>query len=305
MPVDITENIKVTTKIMSKEIMKPMSDEIAAQLRDSFPVEPTAQRITLPRLGMVSQDITEETKNPKTGKKEIKVIVEAGTFFTERQTEELDENGKKVYEKTEIGTEIEVIILYFRKQLRFYDKATEMYTSSPIFDNEDEIIPLWREKKEVHRGLPSELRKLPEYQGLTAAGKPTSKLEDNRILYVKYEDEVYQMNVRGTSMYAFRSYMKDTIPNKVITKMGSEAKENGATSWNQTTFEVVRPLNADEAENVLAKVKDIQIAIGMEKTSVAAKNTKNDAGDKEMDEMVSDAQKALGDDKPAKKARKF
>ena len=287
---------------MSKQttaLSKPMSDEVREQLDAAFPQEASALRIQLPRFAMVSQDVTEEVKNPKTGKKEINVVTEAGMFFTEHQTDELDENGKKKWDHEEIGMEVpEIIILFERKQLRHYDSANKQYTSSPIYDNADEILPLWKDKKEVARGTPAELRTLPQFQGLTAAGQPTSKLEENRILFVRYNGEDYQWTVRGSSMYEWLKYKKTTKPNQVVTALGSEAKQNGSTAWNQTTFKAVRPLDRDESEEILAKVMDIQKAISIEKESYARVTAAKSAADKEFDAIPSSEEKKKGKNKP-------
>jgi hypothetical protein len=282
----------------STAIAKPMSDEVREQLDAAFPQEASALRIQLPRFGMVSQDITEETKNPKTGKKEITIVTEAGTFFTETQTEDLDENGKKLWEKTELGIEIsEIIILYERKQLSFFS-PDEGYTSSPIYDTADEEVRLFHKKKEVARGTPAELRALPQFQGKTAKGKPTSKLEENRVLFVQLDGVVYQWTVRGSSMYEFLGYKKATKPNQVITSLSSESREQGTTRWNATTFTSLRPLNADESVEVLTKIQDIQKAISIEKGSYAQTKAIKEGDDKDFDE----AAEALG--APAKKGKK-
>lgn len=247
----------------STALSTAVSEESLALLRESYPVETTFQRIMLPRLGLVSQDVTE-------GKgKAMKVVTEAGTFYTEKQTDELDENDKKIWEKEEIGIGIEGIVLFQRKQLRFYDSSNETYTSSPIYDNDEEVIPLFCNKQEVDRGTPAELKAKEEYQGLSAKGKPISKLEDNRILYVLYNGEVYQMNLRGTSMYAFKKYASTTLPNSVVTAFGSEAKENGSISWSQMTFQVSRQLNQKEANDIIKRVQEIKEAIMAEKGQYA------------------------------------
>lgn len=250
-----------------------LSKEQMAILDSSYPIEESQfTRVLLPRLGMVSQDVME-------GKGKLKkVTTEAGTFFTEHQTDEEDENGKKIWKREEIGTEIEAIILYERKQLSYYDKANEVYTSSPIFDSKDQELPLFKDKVEIDRGTPAELKSRKEYQGVTAAGKPKSNLEDIKILYVLYKDEVYQMNIRGTSMYAFIGYKKTVQPNKVVTRMNSEAKENGAIEWNQMTFENARSITSKEAEVVIKHVQEIQTAIEAEKAFYASQKplTKQD-----------------------------
>jgi hypothetical protein len=244
--------------------------ETLALLQESYPVEQTTNRIQLPRLGMYSQDKTEESKNPKTGKKEIKILAEAGTFYTENQTDEEDENGKRIWAKTDIGTSIEGVILYQRKQLSYYDEATEEYTSSPVYDTDEEIVPLWCNKKEIARGTPKELKAMYEY---VADGKTKSKLKDNRILYVEYNGEVYQMNLHGSSMYSFLTYSRSLLAPSVVTAMSSEAKEKGTIAWNQMSFSPVRKLTQQEAMDVLAKVQDIRMTVAMEKDQYVKKET--------------------------------
>ncbi len=237
----------------TKEVSTQLSAEQLAILDSSYPVEDSFSSVMLPRLGMYSQDKME-------GKgKDKKVTAEAGIFYTERQTEKLDANGKKVWEKSELDTEIEAIILYERKQLSFYDG--EKYTSSPIYDNDSQAIPLFRDRKEIDRGTPAELKGREEYQGKSAKGKDISKLEDIKVLYVLLDGDVYQMNLRGTSMYAFKTYKKSFQPNRFLTRMNSESKINGKIEWNQMTFEAVRPINSDEGDTVIAHIADIKKAV--------------------------------------------
>lgn len=261
------------------------SEEALAALRQDFPTEQGFQRTLLPRLGMVSQDQTEEVKNPKTGKKEIKIITEAGTFFIEKQTEEEDNDGKKIWEKTELGSEIEATIIFQRKQLRYYDETTETYTSSSVYDTEDEIIPLFCNKAEIARGTPAELKAREEYQ-FTKNGKTKSSLEDNRILYVLYEGEIYQMNLRGSSMYAWMTYSRKVLVPAVLTAMNSEAKEKGDINWNQMTFNKVRDLNQSEVDTVLENVAEIKGAIAAEKAFYASLGQTGDQNKKNLDALA-------------------
>ncbi len=257
------------------------SAEVLEQLRQAYPVEVAFNRTLLPRLGMYSQDVTE-------GKgKAMKVIAEAGTFFVDRQTDELDENGKKVWEKEELGTDFEGTVVFNRKQLRFYDQSTETYTSSPIYDTEDQVIPLFKDKAEVDKGTPAELRARPIYQGQSAKGKPMSKLEENRILYVLYKGDIYQMNLRGTSMFAWLAFAKTVLVPSILIKFSSEAKENGSIAWNQMTFTKVRDLNAEETDDVLAKVNDIRIGVEAEKGFYNAKAAEKSETDKQWDAIVA------------------
>lgn len=247
-----------------KELMNVATAEELAVLDGSYPVEQGPAKIFLPRIEYVSQDQTE-------GKgKSMKVITEAGTFFKSIQTDELDENNKKVWKNEELGKEIELIILFERKQLKFYDG--EKYVSSPIYDTEDQEIPLFKDKKEIDRGTPKELKARKQYQGKSAKGKDISKLEENKILYVLLDGEMYQFSVRGTSMYAFSAYKRTVQPNKVVTVLNSEPQENGSTSWNQITWTVKRPLTTEEVTLVIDSLKKINEALTAEKEYYASKN---------------------------------
>lgn len=264
---------------MSKEITKAISAEELAMLKESYPVEQGLSRIMLPRLEFCSQDQTE-------GKgKAMKVVTEAGTFFTSFQSDETDEDGKKVWEKEEIGKEVDVIILYERKQLKFYDG--EGYVSSPIYDTDDQVIPLFKDKAEIDRGTPAELKSRPQYQGKSAKGKDISKLEENKILYVLYKDEMYQLSIRGTSMYAFRDYKKTVTPNAVVTTLNSKPMENGSTSWNQITYTEDRTINGNELPLVMESIAKIKVAVEMEKAYYGEKAPKKDDFDKAVAEITA------------------
>ncbi len=248
----------------TKELSTQVDKEVLEQIQSSYPIENTFNRVSLPRLEFASQDVTE-------GKgKAMKVVVEAGTFSLSKPTDEKDENGKPVWNKEEIGKELELIVLYERKQLKFFDG--ESYTSSPIYDSDDQIVKLFKNKQEVDRGLPADLKARKIYKGKSAKGKDISKLEENKILYVLYEGEVYQFSIRGTSMYAFKTYKKDVIPNGVITQLNSESKENGAIAWNQITWTQTRPINKEEGKLVMEKIGEIKDAIKMEQQFFAQSN---------------------------------
>jgi hypothetical protein len=254
----------------------PAPESALDLLRAEYPTEATFNRILLPRLGLVSQDVTE-------GKgKNMKVVTEAGTFFIERPTEEKDEDGKAIWDREEIGTEAEGIILFQRKQLRYYDEDTEEYTSSPVYDNDDEVVPLFRDKKEVDRGTPKDLQ--AKFAYTDEKGKSKTKLENNRILYVLYGDEVFQLNLRGTSMFSFFGYARKVTPNTVVTHFSSEGQEKGDIAWNRMEFEAVRQITKDEAETVLEKIKEIKAGIAAEKGFAATKSQ----ADKDFDALDED-----------------
>lgn len=293
--------------------MVPVSAEALDQLRQDYPTEVGFNRTLLPRFGLVSQDVTEEKK--VNGKKQIEVIYEAGTFFVEKQgdeEEEVEVDGKMVkrkkWNRTELGTSAEGVIVFQRKQLKHFDEDANQgkgeYTSSPVYDTDDEVIPLFLNKKEIARGTPAELK--AKYPGThKTTGKPISLLEDNRILYVLLkteEDEegtIFQLNLRGSSMYSFLTYQRSTLPPSVLTKFDSEFNEKGSIAWNKMTFEAIRPLGQKEVDDVIARVNDIKEGIAAEKASYAAA-----APSEEQQESRKQADKdfdSLGDGKPKKK----
>lgn len=265
----------MTTKIVPSKkttaLTAAPSEEQLAMLKSEFPTEQGFTRKFYPRLGMISQDVTEEKKDPKTGKKKIELVTEAGTFFTEKQDpDEKDEKGNPVWNRLEIGNEIEATIVFQRKQLKYYNQGTQEFTSSPIFDDENDIVPLFLNKQEIARGTPKELMAREEYLEVKD-GKTKSKLEYNRVLYVLMDGEIFQMNLRGSSMYSFMTYARKNTPPASLTKMNSEAKENGAIKWNQMTFETVRDLTGSEVDEVLGRIADLKQDIVEEKSFFANK----------------------------------
>ncbi len=253
-----------------KELANVASDEVLAQLGESYPIEQGGLTIQLPRLGLVSQDITKETGTGKN--KKIEVVTPAGEFYIDQQTEEVDKDGKNVWSKEEIGDGFEGIIVFKRKQLRLYDEATEKYTSSPIYDNDDEVLPLFCDKKEIARGTPAELKE--KYEFTTSDGKVKSKLEDNRISYILYKGELYQMNLRGSSMWSLAKYEKTVVVPTVLTAFGSTAETKGQISWNKMSFKVVRKITGEEAKLILEKQDMLKKAIALSKASYAKASPK-------------------------------
>lgn len=276
-------------------VMVPVSPQVMAELANDFPVEEGFTRIQPPRLGFYSQDQTEEVKNKKTGKKEIQITTEAGTFYLSQPTDEKDpETDKVIWENKEIGMEVEGVIVYQRKQLRMYDEATEQYTSSPVYDSEEDVIPLYCDKKEVARGTPKELKARYEYE---EDGKTKSHLEDNRILYVLYEDELFQLNLRGSSMYSYMSYTRELkkkgiVPPAVVTRFSSEPREKGKIKWNQMVFETVGP-STPVIDRVRDFISQIKGALAAEKYFFSSKDPVQGAD--ESDEEYQARRKQLKD----------
>jgi len=259
---------------MTTEITVPLTEEQKALLGMLTPQEQGFTRISLPRLGMYSQDKFE-------GKGKSAVLVkEAGMFYTE-----IPPTGDvKEWTKDEIGSSIEGVVLYHRKQLSYYDEATQKYTSSPVFDSAEDVVPLFQEKKEIQRGTMAELKAKYAYTD-PKDGKVKSNLEELRVLYVLKDGQVYQMSLRGSSMWAFSKYAKSCLVSTVMTRFTSEAKENGSISWNQMTFDAVRDITGDEANVVIDNVQKIVTSIADEKAYFASIAGQKNAMQTAVDEL--------------------
>lgn len=266
-------------KSKSTTLVAAPSAEKLAMLKSNVPTEPTHTRVLLPRIVFKSQDVTEETKDPKTGKKKVDVITEAGTFLRQSQRKDegtgelvLDEDsGKPIWDTEELGTNMEGIIAYQRKQLRYFDESTDQATSSPIYDEETDVIPLFCDRAEVGRGTPAELR--AQYPGgKTLKGKDKSLLEDQRVLYVLLDGVLHQLTLRGSSMYSYMDYSRKVRPSlpAVLTHFSSTAESNGNVSWNKMSFEAKRPLTDSEVDLVLEQQGELKDAIAQEKAFYAS-----------------------------------
>lgn len=233
-----------------KELMNVASEESLAVLNQEYPKEQSFSRILLPRITFLSQDKLE-------GKgKAMKVVAEAGTFMSEKP----NEAGE--WEKEELGKEIDVQIFYHRRQLRYWDAANESFVNSPVYDTDEDIVPLFQDKKEIDRGTQKELQaKFPALEG-----RKTSPLQDERVLYVLYKGEAYQMSIKGGSKWAFLTYSRKVNPSTVLTTISSEEKENGSITWNQMIFTEDSKISEKEAREIIAKVGEIKTAIGAEKS---------------------------------------
>lgn len=236
---------------------KELTEEQIQVLNESYPVEDENGGLRLPRLCMLSKDIVEETGTGKN--KKIKVIEAAGTFFTEKDEGEVSEEGKKVWTKTFLtDEEIDVIIVYHRKQLRKFDSSLQKYISSPIFDNDDQVVPLYLDRQVIKRGTREQLQSL--YPALTQKGKPTSDLKEECILYVVYEGEFYQMNISQSSKWEFKTYKKGLNPSTVVTTLGTVEDTFGTNTYRKLTFTNKRMITPDEFDTVTedqTKVKDL------------------------------------------------
>lgn len=230
----------------TKNEVSVVSEEELALLRESFPIIEGGKRVVLPILGMLSKDLTEESGTGK--KKTIKVIEAAGTFFKNYDTgdEETGEDGKvkKIWKKDYLGEEIDVIIVFHRRQLRIFDSSLNKFISSPVYDTADQVIPLFLDGREIARGNQEQLQAL--YPAVSEKGKKTSKLKEEKILYVLYENEMYQVKLTTSSKWAFQDYARKVGPATVVTKIGSIEETFGTNTYRKMTFTNKRLINASE-----------------------------------------------------------
>lgn len=233
---------------MSKS--KELSAEQLATLNESYPVSEESNRVSYPRFGMLSKDITEVSGTGKN--KKIKIIQSAGTFFTDKDLGEVNDEGKKVWTREYLGEEddyaIEVIIAFHRRQLRMYDSSLEKFYSTPIFDNADQVVSLYLDKQVVKKGTQAELQAM--WPALTQKGKPTSKLKEETILYVIYNEELYQCTLSQSSKWEFKNYARGLNPSTVITEIGSKEETFGDNTFRKMIFKNKRMIDADEFETV-------------------------------------------------------
>lgn len=268
---------------MAKKTQEVLTEEQLAILNAGYPVSDNTTRKTLPRFGMLSKDITEESGNGKN--KTIKVIESAGTFYTEMDNGEVDENGKKIWTKTYLGEEVEVIIAFDRKQLRRYDKSLKKFISSSIYDRDDQVLPLYLDKQQIHKGTPAQLQAL--YPALTQKGKPTSDLKEEKLLYVIYKEELYQSNLSLSSKYSFLDYRKSVNPSSVVTTLGSLEETNGSNTYRKMTFKNKRLITPEEFDMVKASQDGL-----IEQVKNDAKYLIASKADSDLD-MIADATKHL------------
>lgn len=246
-----------------------MSTELTTELQGEsyLPKENTFIRKTFPRISFTSQDKTE-------GKgKSMVVTEEAGTFFVEKPTNETDDKNKKIWSHDEIGKSFEGVIFFTRKKLSYYDQAAGKFISSSVYDQDTDEIVLWQDGKQIAKGSKAELQ--APYKFIKEDGKPSCKLAENKILYIWYNDEIFELTVKGTSMFEYSGYYKNCNgePNKNLTLISSIECVNGSTEWNKTTYSRVRQLTQYEWDTTRELARDMINGIAEEKAYFSSINT--------------------------------
>lgn len=253
---------------MTTEIVNQVSAEQLAELKALNPQGDSFQRINVPRLGMLAKDLVEESGTGKN--KKIEVVQPAGAFYIEREV--TDEESNRTWEKEFIdGETIDVLVAYNRKQLSMWDDADKVFINTPIYDEDTQVLPLWKGGKEETRGTPKELQAL--YPALTAKGKPTSKLKEVKILYVIYKDEVYQMNLSQSSKFEFQSFTKKVHPSTCVITIGSRQDTHGSNTYNVMTFKDSGTVNTEQYTAIKETATMIKESIDAEKAFYARLKT--------------------------------
>lgn len=264
------KNIVADDATPTTAVATAASAEALEALAAMFPQADVINRVQFPKLVFKSQTLLDDDEET--------VLVKAGTFFIERPTEEVDEDGKKKWEKVELGKDLEGHIILHRKRLQFWDAKAEEFTSSPMYDSSDEIVPLFRSGEYVTEGTPAELKKLypemKEFENKKTGEmemKEVSKLRDATVLYVLVNGETLELTITGTSRYSWLDYLKSTAVPTVITEISSTPQKNGSTKWNQMTFKAGRTPTADEATLAIQTLSELQDGIRAEKEYYARK----------------------------------
>lgn len=225
-----------------KETSLALTEEELSILSESYPVIENEGRQTFPRMGVLADDLVEETGTGKN--KKIIVLQPAGTFFTSKDLGETDETGKKIWTAEYLDETIDVVITFHRYQLKIYDKGLKKYISSQIYDQPNQYLSLYLDKQVIKKGVEKDLQAL--YPERTTKGKMTTGLKKQIILYVVYNEEMYQFDTNQTSQWSFRDYQKTVEVPKVVTTMGSTGEMAGTTKFRKLNFKNLRPISRTE-----------------------------------------------------------
>lgn len=226
------------------------------KLRQSYPqhAEDSYVKNVLPQIRFKAKAVLDESGE--------KVAIKAGTFVLVTKGEEVD--GKAEYIETIIGEKINVDVLYERYRLSYYDSANEEYVSSPVFDDKNEIVKLFKGGKQHASGTVAELQALPEFI-VMEEDKKKCKLQLQKVLYVVYKNELHEMSLSLGNGFVWRKFKQDNIVPAIHTEITSEKTENGGNKYNQMVFKNAGWLTEEEAERNLALVEDIKKGIEAEK----------------------------------------
>lgn len=258
----------------NKAVAKTASQEALDALSQQFPQAESFNRPQFPKLVFNSQTKLDD---------DDKVIMKAGALAIDTATEEKDEDGKTIFDREEIGQSLEGHIIYHRLRLQMWIEEETTFYSSPMYDSQNDIVPLFAGGDFVKAGTPKELRALYpheiEYEkGGEKKTFTTSHLQEVPVLYVLIGEKLVELTITGrTSASQWKKYLKKTAVPQTITKIHSSKQTKGANKWNQMEFEAVRDLTPAEVEVALKYQKDLLEIFTAEKEFYANKRVEESA----------------------------
>lgn len=270
-------------------VIATASAEALQALDALVPQGDTYNRVQFPKLVFKSQnkfgDKLDKDGNPvldADGEVEQVQAVKAGSFYIEKPTGETDENGKELWSSELIGKEVKAHIVYHRKRLQMWDADEEVFYSTPIYDDNSELVPLFKQGEFVTEGKPAELQalypKLQEYTDKKTGEKKTrmgSKLQEASVVYLLVNDELLELTLTGTSMWAFSAYIRKHFFARGITTLNSTKEENGSIKWNKMSFKLEEGLTNDQALLAVQTISELKQGIADEKAFYAKKRAEN------------------------------
>ena len=243
---------------------------LLASLANMFPASDSFDRVQFPKMVFKSQTELDD---------EDKVLVKGGTMFVDRMTEEVDEDGKTLFDRTELGSKVDGHIIFHRKRLQMWDGDNEDFYSSPLYDKATDVVPLFKGREFVQAGTPAKLKKLypkeVEYvDSKTCELKSftVSELNEVPVLYVVVDNELFELTINGrSSIKQWKAYLKKTAVPTTITQFHSSKQTKGSNKWNQMEFKALRDPSKEEAEKAIEIGHDLLKGIEMEKEYYATK----------------------------------
>jgi hypothetical protein len=208
--------------------------------------EPGGERKYLPRIEFV--------KWSREGEKIPQLKERFGMFMLKKFNE-----VENVWESIDLGHEIKLVVLLERKKLSLFDESKGSYISSPEFDDKEEVVPLFQDRKKFTEGTYAELKKMFEVED-SKTGSVRSELEDYRVLYCLLPDGTLALwDIHGTNMYAYVGY-KRSLPHNlsvavVETIVTNHLEEKNAQKWMLCDFEKGQTVDFQRSLDMVAKIR--------------------------------------------------
>jgi hypothetical protein len=286
------ESTSMADDVTTKAVTTEASAEALAALAAMFPQGDTFNRAQFPKLTFTSQAKLDDDGET--------IKIKAGTYAIEQASDEVDEEGKKVWERTELGKTIEGHIIFQRKRLQYWDADANAFVSSPMYDNDNDVIPLFKAGQFMAEGTPAELKAMfpvtkkykdkktgeeKEYQG--------SLLKDASVLYILIGEKLVELTLTGTSRKSWLSYYKSTSVPTTITELSSSKQEVGATKWNQVELKAVRVPSSEEVSLAAQTIAELTEGIQAEKDFYGRKRAESAAGSASAPALAAESAAAL------------